>query len=114
MNTIVSFLFFYWFLAPILYYKNVFFSKYLPMSAPISFDNTGMQYDPSAIIQDGTFSQELYEAYSPIFIPITFALEYGIAFASTTAVIVHTFREYHHSTSCILLLTRSSKSMVPA
>lgn len=61
------------------------------MSAPISFDNTGMPYDPSAIIQDGTFSQELYEAYSPIFLPITFALEYAIAFASTTAVIVHTY-----------------------
>lgn len=71
----------------------MFFAKFLPMSAPISFDNTGMPYDPSAIIQDGTFSQELYESYSPIFLPITFALEYAIAFASTTAVIVHTYRK---------------------
>ena len=95
MNTIVCFLFFFWFIAPILYYTNVFYAKYLPMSASISFDNTGQPYDPSAVIQDGTFNLEMYKAYSPLFIPITFALAYGIAFASMAAVLVHTWRKLH-------------------
>lgn len=61
------------------------------MSAPISFDNTGMPYDPSAVIQNGNFSIDMYKSYSPLFIPVTFAIAYGVAFASFTAVIVHTY-----------------------
>lgn len=64
------------------------------MSADIAFDNTGLEYNPLAIIQNGTFNEQLYQAYSPVFIPITFALAYGLSFASMTAVLVHTFREY--------------------
>lgn len=107
----IAFFFFFWFLAPILYCKylpqslalsslnmlhldtNTFFAKFLPMSASIAFDNTGLPYDPSVIIQGGTFNQEAYQAYSPMFLPITIAIAYGLAFASITSVIVHTFCE---------------------
>lgn len=90
MNTFAAFLFFFWFLAPILYYSNVFFSKYLPISALISFDNTGLPYDPTQIIINGQFSVDAYKAYSPLFVPITLVLAYGISFASLTAVLTHT------------------------
>lgn len=63
------------------------------MSALIPFDNTGMPYDPSIVIVNGTFNVQAYEAYSPLFLPITFIMAYGISFAAMTSVIVHTFRK---------------------
>ncbi|KAH8113799.1 OPT oligopeptide transporter [Phellopilus nigrolimitatus] len=96
VNTIVAFFIVFWILTPILYYNNVFFAKFLPMSASVAFDNTGLQYDPSLIIQNGTFSLEAYTAYSPAFIPVTLAMGYGISFASMTGVFVHTFLWYRH------------------
>ncbi|KAI5123225.1 hypothetical protein M0805_001314 [Coniferiporia weirii] len=96
VNTIVAFFVVFWFITPVLYYKNVFFAKFLPMSASVAFDNTGLPYDPSLIIQNGTFSAEAYQAYSPAYIPITLAMAYGISFASMTGVFVHTFLWYRH------------------
>lgn len=96
VNTFASLVFWFWIVTPILYYKNVFFSKFLPMSASISFDNTGLPYDPTLIIQDGEFNVDAYQQYSPMFIPITFAMAYGLSFASMTAVLVHTYLWYRH------------------
>ena len=62
------------------------------MSAPISFDNTGAHYDASRVIQDGQFNLDMYKAYSPLYLLITFAVQYGISFAGMTAVVVHTIR----------------------
>ena len=63
------------------------------MSASIAFDNTGLPYDPSVIIQGGSFDQEAYQAYSPMFLPITIAIAYGLSFASVASVLVHTYCE---------------------
>ena len=63
------------------------------MSASIAFDNTGAPYDPSVIIQNGLFDLDAYRSYSPAFVTVTFALAYGVSFASVTSVIVHIFRE---------------------
>lgn len=71
---------------------NVFYAKYLPMSAPLVFDNTGSVYDSGSVIINGTFSVDAYKAYSPLYMPITFALAYGVTFASYTSVFVHTWR----------------------
>lgn len=70
---------------------NTFFSKFLPMSAYLSFDNTGLAYNATAIITDGTFDVEKYRAYSPLYMSATLAVAYGVSFASFTAVLVHTF-----------------------
>lgn len=40
---------------------------------------------------DGTFNVAEYEAYSPSFLPATFAFVYGISFAALTAVPVHIY-----------------------
>ena len=77
--------------------KDVFFTKFLPISSTLAFDNTGLTYDVSRIIVNGTFDQAAYEAYSPAFIPVTLALAYAISFASITGVFVHTFRMSHLS-----------------
>ncbi|KAH8833619.1 OPT oligopeptide transporter [Flagelloscypha sp. PMI_526] len=82
-NILGGFVFFYWFLAPLFYYTNTWYAKYMPMSTTGSFDNTGAPYNITAILNpDATFNQEKYEAYSPIFLSMTFALSYGISFAS--------------------------------
>ncbi|CAE6457410.1 unnamed protein product [Rhizoctonia solani] len=48
----------YWIIAPILYYKNVFFSKYLPISSLGAFDRWGDPYKASYVIKDGEFDVE--------------------------------------------------------
>lgn len=68
--------------------------SYLPMSASIAFDNTGMPYNASQVVTNGIFDLAKYEAYSPAFLPATLAIAYGVSFASFASVIVHTFRQY--------------------
>ena len=62
------------------------------MSAPVSFDGAGAPYDASRVNQDGQFNLDMHKAYSPLYLPITFAVQYGISFAGMTAVVVHTIR----------------------
>ncbi|ETW87600.1 oligopeptide transporter [Heterobasidion irregulare TC 32-1] len=96
LNSFVSFVFWIWLVIPILWAKNVFFAKFMPISSAQSFDNTGLPYDPTAILTDGAFDEQKYQAYSPMYLTITFAITYGTCFASYTAVVVHTFLWYRH------------------
>ncbi|PIL27253.1 transporter [Ganoderma sinense ZZ0214-1] len=89
-NVIAGFLMFYWFLAPLVYFTNVWYSQYMPISALGPFDNTGQPYNLTRILNpDSTFNLEAYKSYSPLFLSATFAISYGLAFASITATIVH-------------------------
>ncbi len=89
-NILVGFVFFFWFLAPILHFTNVWEGKYMPISSRGSFDNTGMRYNVSRIINDdASFNEAEYAAYSPLFISTTFAISYGLSFASITATLTH-------------------------
>ena len=74
---------------------NFWYSAYLPISASGAFDNTGHWYDPALVVNDGIFNTTAYVEYSPIYLPITYVLSYGLAFASFTALLSHTLR-----TSC--------------
>ena len=79
-------------IVPALYYTNTWYAKYLPISSTHSFDNTGKSYQVAKIINDqAAFDLEKYKAYSPLFLSTTFALSYGLSFASITATITHTF-----------------------
>ncbi|KAJ7658962.1 OPT oligopeptide transporter protein-domain-containing protein [Mycena rosella] len=88
-NIMISFTFFYWFLVPVLYYSNTWNAQYLPMSSGNAFDNTGKYYNYTRIIKAGKLDLEAYKAYSPLYLPMTFAMSYGLAFMSITATIVH-------------------------
>ena len=70
----------------------------MPVSVSLSFDNTGNQYNLSAIVTNNAFDQAKYEQYSPMFLPITFIFAYGANFAINPAVLVHTFLWYRHDT----------------
>lgn len=64
----------------------------MPISSRTSYDNTGKKYKVRNIINDDTtFNQEKYDAYSPLFISTTFAISYGLSFASITATLTHAF-----------------------
>lgn len=127
MNSFASFVFWIWLIVPILWgksflaqlfkqylipsaeiiAKNVFFAKFMPISSPGAFNNQGTSYDPTAILTDGVFDQQKYEAYSPIFLTITFLITYGTCCASYTAVVVHTLRRFSY---CSILGAKSDSS----
>jgi hypothetical protein len=89
-NIAVGFVFFFWILTPALYFTNTWYSKYMPISSGGSFDNTGAKYNVTRILTaDSTFDEESYKAYSPLFLSTTFAISYGLSFASITATITH-------------------------
>ncbi|KAG9225680.1 hypothetical protein CCMSSC00406_0007537 [Pleurotus cornucopiae] len=91
-NVTAGFVFFFWFLTPVLYYTNAWDSKYMPISSRGSFDNTGAEYDVTKILNaDSTFNEDAYKAYSPLFLSTTFALSYGLSFASITSTLTHAF-----------------------
>nr|GAT53596.1 OPT oligopeptide transporter [Mycena chlorophos] len=91
-NIAVGFVFFFWILTPALYFSNTWYSKFMPISNDGSFDNTGASYNVTRILTpDKIFDQEQYEAYSPLFLSTTFAISYGLSFASITATITHAF-----------------------
>ncbi|KAF9038022.1 OPT oligopeptide transporter [Panaeolus papilionaceus] len=108
-NIIGGFVFFFWFLTPLLYvcflvspveafrsfrvqYTNTWGSKHMPISSRGSYDNHAKPYNVTMITNsDGTFNQEAYDAYSPLFISATFAVSYGLSFASIAATLTHTF-----------------------
>ncbi|KAJ7271565.1 OPT oligopeptide transporter protein-domain-containing protein [Mycena rebaudengoi] len=73
-NIAVGFVFF-WILTPALYVG--------------SFDNRDKTYKVANIFTDKVFDEAKYKAYSPIFLSTTFAISYGLSFASITATITH-------------------------
>ncbi|KAJ5975183.1 Oligopeptide transporter OPT superfamily [Penicillium waksmanii] len=84
-----------WALAPILYYKNVLFSSYMPILSAAVFDNTGHPYDVSRILTpDFLFDEKAYADYSPVYLPITYVLSYGVQFAALTSLVTHTICWY--------------------
>ncbi|KAJ5468700.1 Oligopeptide transporter OPT superfamily [Penicillium sp. IBT 31633x] len=84
-----------WAVAPILYYKNVLFSAFMPILSTAVFDNTGRPYKVSRILTpDFLFDQKAYEDYSPVYLPITYVLSYGVQFAALTSLVTHTICWY--------------------
>lgn len=64
----------------------------MPISSRTSYDNTGQEYQLHRILRsNGTFDEDAYHAYSPLFLSTTFVMSYGLSFAAITATIVHTF-----------------------
>ncbi|KAI0044883.1 oligopeptide transporter [Auriscalpium vulgare] len=90
-NVLAGFVAFFWILTPILYYTNVWDSTYLPLLSRQSFDNTGARYNVTRILTpEATLDLAAYKAYSPLFLSVSFAMSYGMSFASITATLMHT------------------------
>ncbi|KDR68806.1 hypothetical protein GALMADRAFT_256667 [Galerina marginata CBS 339.88] len=91
-NIFAGFVFFFWFLTPVLHYTNTWFSEFMPISSRTSYDNTFKTYNVTKILKpDSTIDLEAYHNYSPLFLSTTFAISYGLSFASITATLMHAF-----------------------
>ncbi|KAL7278030.1 OPT oligopeptide transporter [Trametes coccinea BRFM310] len=90
VNVTAGFVLFFWVLTPLLYYTNVWYSKHMPISTRTSYDRFGHEYNVTRILSPhSTLDIDKYRAYSPLFLSTTFAMSYGLSFASITATIVH-------------------------
>lgn len=88
----VAFVGMIWFVAPIMWAKNVWYAQFMPISGAATYDNTGAYYNASAILTNNLFDEVKYQQYSPMFMPIVSALTWGCSFAVFGGLIVHTFR----------------------
>lgn len=67
----------------------------MPILSSTVFDNTGHPYNVSRILTpEYLFDQKAYEEYSPVYLPITYVLSYGVQFAALTSLVTHTFCWY--------------------
>lgn len=77
-------------------FSNLEVTKYMYAYSILSdgsFTRNGRVYDVTMITSsDLAFNQTAYEAYSPIYLSATFALSYGLSFASMTATISKVFQ----------------------
>ncbi|KAI0795128.1 OPT oligopeptide transporter [Abortiporus biennis] len=95
VHTFFGFVCFYWILAPALYYTNVWNLAHFPILANAPYDRFGKPYNISAVLRpDDTFDLEAFEAYSPLYLPASYAITYLIAFALSSCIIVHTILYY--------------------
>lgn len=75
---------------------QVWSQAYLPIGGYTVYDRYGLPYNTSAIVDVATQSLNVtaYQEYSPLFLPMTFTGVYSLAFALSSAVIIHTLL-YH-------------------
>ena len=91
INVLIGMVVFFWITTLGVHYSGGWYARYLPMSDSQSYDNTGSLYNVTKILTpEGTLDLGKYQAYSPLFLSTTFALTYGLSFASLSALIVHT------------------------
>ena len=65
----------------------------------LTFDWGQITYNVSRIINDdSSFNLEAYKAYSPLFLSPSFAITYGLSFASIAATLTHAFLYYRKRT----------------
>ena len=90
-NTLIGVVLFFMLTTIGIHYSGMWYSEFLPISDSNSYDNTQNLYNVSKILTPN-FELDLaaYEAYSPLFLSTTFALTYGLSFATILALISHT------------------------
>lgn len=91
VNVFFGFALFFWVVTPALYYTNTWFTAYLPFCTADVYDRFGQEYNSSAVITGQNFDEAKYQAYSPPYLPATFAFVYGLSFASITSVLSHVY-----------------------
>ncbi|GLB37836.1 putative OPT oligopeptide transporter protein [Lyophyllum shimeji] len=95
VHIFLGFVMFYWILTPALYYSNSWSLAYFPISANEPYDRYGNVYDITRVLtKEDRFDVDAYNAYSPLYLPATYAMTYLLAFALSTCVIIHTLL-YH-------------------
>ncbi|KIO28914.1 hypothetical protein M407DRAFT_229195 [Tulasnella calospora MUT 4182] len=96
LHSFGAFILFYWIVVPILYYRNVWNSAHLPIFGGMAYDRWAQPYDVTRVLDLETlkFNSTAYEEYSPVYLPISFAMTYLLAFAMPPATLVYTVLVY--------------------
>ncbi|KAG9003339.1 hypothetical protein FRB90_011200 [Tulasnella sp. 427] len=95
LNIITGFVVFHWIISPTLYYSDVWKTGHLPVSGFGAYDRFAKPYNTSRIFtSDHRFDASAYEEYSPLYLPITFAVTYFLGFMLPGALVVHTALHY--------------------
>ncbi|KAL2809107.1 OPT superfamily oligopeptide transporter [Aspergillus granulosus] len=125
INIAVALVIWVYILAPACYYSNIWNTAYLPfrvllVSLPqffyqlsilsfsfllLVFDNTGNVYNISRIISEGSFDVDVseYENYSPVYMPMTYALNtFALAIATLASLVSWTALEHRGSIMIVL------------
>ncbi|KAH9890397.1 OPT oligopeptide transporter protein-domain-containing protein [Cubamyces lactineus] len=88
----------YWIMCPILYYTNSWDLSYFPIMANQPYDRYGKPYDITRVLTpEHMFDVDAYNNYSPLYLPVSYAITYLIVSALSSAMIVHTLL-YHRRT----------------
>ncbi|KAJ0418813.1 OPT oligopeptide transporter protein-domain-containing protein [Aspergillus carlsbadensis] len=105
INIAVALVVWMYIVASACYYSNVWNTAYLPFQSPSIFDNTGNVYNVSRIISEGSFDVDVekYENYSPVYMPMTYALNtFALAIATLASLISWTALEHRGSIMTVL------------
>ncbi|KAG9035583.1 hypothetical protein FS837_001884 [Tulasnella sp. UAMH 9824] len=96
LHTFGAFILIYWIVGPILYYTNVWKSAHLPIFGGMAYDRFARPYNVTRVLNPETlkFNSTAYEEYSPVYLPISFAMTYMLAFAIPPATLVHAVLVY--------------------
>ncbi|KAL4803244.1 OPT oligopeptide transporter protein-domain-containing protein [Aspergillus unguis] len=92
LNIAGSLVFWIWIVAVACYYSNIWNSAYLPFQSSSVYDNTGNEYNATKIVSAASGYQldvQKYLDYSPVYMPVTYALNmFGLSFATLAALLV--------------------------
>ncbi|KAL4958186.1 sexual differentiation process protein Isp4 [Aspergillus filifer] len=115
LNIAGSLVFWIWIVAVACYYSNIWNVGYLPFQSSKVFDNTGSVYNATRIVSSATkykLDVQKYFDYSPIYMPITFALNtFGLSMATLTALLASMAIEHHKA---IITAMRSTPRLILA
>ncbi|KAH8821963.1 OPT oligopeptide transporter protein-domain-containing protein [Xylogone sp. PMI_703] len=90
-NTLIGVIAFFWITSIAVHFSGISFAKYIPMGTSSVYDNTGAVYNVSRVLNpDLSLNTEAYEAYSPLFLPTTYAMSFGVSFAMVVSVLINT------------------------
>ncbi|KAL8397400.1 hypothetical protein RB594_004213 [Gaeumannomyces avenae] len=97
LNILASLVFWIYIVSPEIYYSNTWYTAHLPFQGNAIFDNTGNKYNVSRVIDkklDFSFNHTKYEQYSPLYVPMTYALNtFGLCFATLSSLFVWLYLE---------------------
>ncbi|KAK4683607.1 hypothetical protein P7C73_g6631, partial [Tremellales sp. Uapishka_1] len=95
VNIGIGFILFYWIVVPIMYYNNVWYWAFQPISVIEASDRFQSSYNVFNILTpDVQLNKTAYAEYSPVYLSASFSMTFMLAFALATALLVHT--ALHH------------------
>lgn len=79
---------------PLVYYKNMYYTAYLPINSSRLFTNKGEVYSVEDVLTNNVLDEQKYQNYSPPYYTASNLVVYGAFFALYPALIVHTILYY--------------------